>query len=72
MATLESKFNRLASMIFEIKKIIRTAILMTSVSDLSVYSTKIALVNKLEENDATWKYVTTLFIDKHRRLLKNS
>lgn len=66
MENLESKFNRLANMIFDIKEPTEIAILLTSVSDLPVYTAIIASGSTLREDDATWTYINTLFIEEQK------
>lgn len=66
----ESKFNRRESMNFEIRKTLEIAIPLTSISKLPVYAAIIASVNTLKEIDSTWTYVTTVFIEEQKRVMK--
>lgn len=72
VATLDSKFNYLASKHFETRILVETSIVLASVSDQSVLMSIIASVNTLKEHNAPWTYVTTLFIEKQKKLQKIS
>lgn len=71
-ANRESKFSRLTTMTFDIKEWMKMAILLTSISDLPVYTAMIAFIITLKKDDATWTHVTILFIEKQRRVTKTS
>lgn len=69
VASLDSKFKRPASTDFDKKENIKFIFLLALESDVSTYTSIIELYKTLKEEDATWAYVTTLFLREQKRFL---
>ena len=67
VAELESDVNRLAAMNCVINEDLQVAILITSVSEVSSFSSTVAAIKTMRSSDATWAYISSRLIEESKQ-----